>query len=38
VINLDVDTRHYGLVTCHYTIIVMMPRVTQHFIIQAVWY
>jgi len=30
VINLDVVTRHYGLVTCRYTIILMLPRVTQH--------
>jgi len=35
VINLDVVTRYYGFVTCRYTIILMTPHVTQHFIIQV---
>jgi len=35
VINLDVVTRYYGFITCRYTIILMMPHVTQHFIIQV---
>jgi len=33
VINFDVVT--YGFVTCHYTIILMTPRVTRHFIMQV---
>jgi len=34
-INLDVVKRYYGFVTCRYTIILKMPHVTRHFIIQA---
>jgi len=35
VINLHVVTRYYGFVTFRYTVILMTPRVTQHFIIQV---
>jgi len=37
VINLDVVTRHYRVITCHYNEIriLMMPCITQHFTIQV---